>query len=225
MRVFWLGSDRRLYVFDDSYGTFVRNPTATTVGAKTTSATFTVVAGAANRVGSTVAIIRTSATPHRLIAVREITSVPSTTSIVLDSEVAVLPGDTILVGVRSMTYASGYFTPKGLDAATINGARMHYDLWGQHSFDAAEPPHSVFVQASLRSRQWRESDSVLVTSTITDDESGDAGYSWAGYNLAGEPVATMDLALGLGQSHSSQFRMTAIGGSQIRIQNIAIEVQ
>jgi len=226
-RVFFLGTDNRLYAFDDAYGQGDRESWKTTV---VDNGTVSVLTGFAtsvmSRVGLNVAIYSEDATTGAatLKALTTVT-VDSGTSLTLAASVAVVPGDIALVGVRTMRLETTFFNLKGTETARAVKLGLRYQLWSRFGNGVGGSRQQAFVSASVKTETPRDGVPTSVENSLTTVAGANTTYRWIGQDAPDAPVHEDGLQLGAASGANHQLKFTFLGGAQVRLQDMYTEIQ
>ena len=225
-RMFFLGSDDRVYVMDDDYSQWNAEAIHCNVTSAVTSTTIatdgtfasTVTArgdGTFYAAGMNVLVIsETEGLP--LIKATTLVSV-SGSNLTLADSVTVAVGDTVVVGGSIATIRTNYLGFKASETQRIARIGMQYHLDG--------PSGAIsYVQASARTTQNRDSEPASVDAVFTNQDNA------ASYMLLGQVDQTdrvQDNAFNHGslQGTNARLEMIVAGDANVRIQDLYAEVQ
>lgn len=221
-RVFYLGSDKRLYALDDLWG--VTDQESNYIAIAQTGSTTTITGlttGYKMLVGMDVAFYKGGlGTRLEFIGLRSIVS-KTDTEIVLDSAITLPTGGCkMLVGPRRMKVRTNWAAWKQSDQATVAKAGLRYSLWGLYNTVSqlyARLP--AFVKGTLRSSSLVNGVITSKTSTLTGDS-----YSALGEEASTPQTFDYGLAQGMAQGQSFQLEVEFVGGAQVRLQDLFVEV-
>lgn len=221
-RVFFLGSDRRIYAMDDSFGVYGLEPTTNTVSVSGSVTTISATIDGTTRAGSPVAVYSSASSPWSLKATRTIASVDSVAgTITLDAAVAVVPGDKLVTGVRSMAITTTGMTVDGADTKSLRGLHPKYSHYSFLSATGSGTEQPVFVAASSRSMSIRDGAPTEVSTYLSSDLT--QTHSWLGTSKASPMPAEKRLGLGSSTGSSHEFTLSFVGAAQVRLQRLAAE--
>lgn len=226
-RMFFLGSDDRVYVLDDDYAQWNENAIVCSVTADSsttvvaTDGTFaTDVTARGNgtfwAAGMDVLVIW-EVEGRPLMKKTTLVSVTASTVTLADA-VVVATGDTLVIGGRTATIKTNFMTFKAAETARAANMGMRYSLDG-------DTDGVAYVRGDALTTQIRDTEPASVTSTFTSQDSGDS-YLYLGAN--DDTDRTMDRRLSQGALQgSSPTRMEYIvsGNASVRIQDIYAEIQ
>lgn len=222
LRVFWLGSDKRLYALDDLWGTLDDDSSYTAIS--TTGSTTTIsglTTGVRMRVGMDVAFYKGGAGVElEFIGLRTIAS-KTDSSITLDSAITLpVGGCKMLVGPRRFTVKTNWASWKQSDATTLGKLGLRYSLWSGYSTSGGTGTrHAAFAKVTVRSASKQDGYMTRKESSLTA-----GGYSPLAEDTPEIQTFETGYALGMSQGHSFQVELDVVGGTQVRLQDLFAEV-
>lgn len=226
-RIFFLGSDRRVYMMDDAYGNGDRESFRTTVvdtGTVSTLNGFT--ASAMSRVGLTVAVYSENATTGEAILKGTATvTVDGGTSITMDASIAVVAGDIAIVGARTMQIDTTFMNIKRNETTRAASLGLRYRLWSRFGNGGGGSKQQAFVSASAKTESPQDGIQTAKDNSLTNDSGQLTSYQWLAQDLPNAPVHETALKRGIATGQNHQLRMTFVGGAQVRLQDIYVEMQ
>lgn len=228
-RVFFLGSDKRLYAMDDTYGNGDKECYQSSISQTGTLTTLNVseTTNAESWVGATVVVYAGGLGTSRAVlrGVRTISSVGVGT-VTLDSSIAVTSGDYIIIGARTMTVRTTFATLKGTATQQANKIGLRYALWSRLS--AALPTsfyQNCFVTAEAKTIELVDRVPTQKTVPMTlGDTSASPSYKWLGYSYPNDTEFTTGLDRGIATGASHQITLTFVGGAQVKLHDLYVEM-
>jgi len=212
-RLFFLGSDRRLYVMDDSFAVFGATATSVAISAAATTATFT-ASGSSCRVGVPVALYGSTGD---LKALSTIASV-GTGTVTLAASLSVKAGDTLAIGVKQMVVRSAYVSMRGADAAAVRGVSVKFDVYGP----ATSP---VWAHASVATLSQWDGLPAKRTTRLSDQDARDGSLEYSRIGIAEDNGALSDYRIACGSStgmsHQVELRFASV--AQVRLAQASVE--
>lgn len=226
-RTFFLGSDRRIYVLDDSYSYFVKDPAKIFPSERGSQSTFVVPASAANRAGVPVLVCHNPIDNEmRVKAFRTIVAADSVAgTITLDSAVTIKNGDWLVIGARSMTLTTTSISPKNAEASKANGIVMNGSLWSYKSASGSGESQGLFYRARALTTSIINDVPTLSENRLTEADDASEHYSWSGNSPNTDPVMNLRAAKGTSLGFAHQISVDFVGGAQMRLNNLYTEVQ
>jgi hypothetical protein len=232
-RMFFLGSDNRVYIMDDDYSMWNPQPiTATVMSASTgtviaTNGTFgTDVTARGNGTfwiaGMTVLVISQAAGAN-LIKRTTLTSISGSDVTVADA-VTVASGDTIQIGVRASTIKTNFLSPKLYDTARNSKIGVRYVVDGPSNTTA-------YAKAQVLTTQDQDSEPTGVIQNLNDPEPSQDQYTYLGLkgdeSTEAKVARVLDRALsrGAAQGTNSRLQLDLVGGASVRLQDLYAEAQ
>lgn len=227
-RVFFLGSDKRLYALDDTYGHFDRESNYQTVSQTGSVTTVTVSAtGIKIRAGMT-AMFYTGGggSPLAYLGKRTVASLVADTSITLDSAITIPRGGCkMIVGARQATIRTTYSTWKGTESSALGSLGMRFSLLSRYSAGLSNESNvqAAFINASVRATKRRDQEMIDGSVTLTGPDEN--SYSPLGVTSTSDPVYTVGLSSAEVSGQNHQVEINVIGGAQVRISDIFAQVK
>lgn len=221
-RVFYLGSDKRLYALDDLWGLTDQECNYTDIAQTGSTTTITgLTTGYKMLVGMDVAFYKGgSGTRLEFLGLRTIAS-KTDTEIVLDSAITLpVGGCKMLVGPRRMKIRTNWAAWKQSDQATVAKAGLRYSQCSLYSLvSTLSEKQASFVKGTLRSASLQNGILTRKESTLTGNT-----YSPLGEDVTDAQTFDYGLAQGMAQGQSFQLEVEFVGGSQVRLQDLFVEV-
>lgn len=226
--VFFLGSDKRIYALDDTYGHFDRESNYQSVTQSGSVSTVTVGStGIKVRVGMTATFYSGgSGSPLVYLGKRTISSLVAETSITLDSAITLpVGGCKMLIGAREATIRTTYGTWKGTESASLGSLGMRFSLLSRYSANIGDESNvqAAFVNASVRATKRRGQEMVDTSVTLTGPDAN--SYSPLGVTSTSDPVYTVGLSSAEVSGQNHQVEINLIGGAQVRVSDIFAQVK
>ena len=227
-RVFFLGSDKRIYALDDTYGHFDRESNYQTVSQTGAVSTVNVTTtGIKIRVGMT-AMFYTGGggSPLVYLGKRTIASLIADTSITLDSSITIPRGGCkMIVGAREAKIRTTYGSWKGTEASSLSSLGVRFSLLSRYSAGLSDESNvqAAFVNASVRATKRRDQEMIDTSVTLTGPDEN--SYSPLGTTSTSDPVYTVGLSSAEVSGQNHQVELNLIGGAQVRIADIFAQVK
>jgi hypothetical protein len=234
-RIWMLGADKRIYCFDDTFADRNRKPVNLAITLLSNSATYTVGAGAFNddfnsrknlgggsnafvAVGMKVAITDSTQQVYKGQGTVQSYSVANHT-ITLDSAVAVVPGDFLLVGMRGMTVTTNFLNGQQQQPTQMSGVNLRYSLWSEYVFGAGVAQPAFGKVSDTVNKRLGRSD---VTAPLNTDTVGD----WRLLGTSYIQGLTQDQWFGEGKpsGQEHQIKVEMLGACQVRLQDLTVQI-
>lgn len=226
-RMFFLGSDDRVYVMDDDYAQW----NAEAIVCSVTAASSTTVVATDGVFGTSVTargngtfyaagmdVLVISETEGRPLTKKTTLVSVSGSSVTLADAVTVAIGDTLVIGGRTATIKANYMSFKPAATARLANMGMRYSIDGDSSGVA-------YVRGDAVTTQIRDSEPASVTSAFTNQDGGDS-YLYLGANDGDDRVMERRLSQGaLEGSSPARLEYIVTGNGAVRIQDLYAEVQ
>ena len=225
--MFFLGSDDRIYLMDDSFSQWnTTPPTATVMAASTgtviaTNGTFgTDTAARGNDtfwIAGMEVLVISQQEGRKLIKRTTLTSISGSNVTVADA-VTVDIGDTVQIGARAFTVKTNYLSPKMAETMRSGRSCIRFSLDGPTNATA-------YIKAGVDTTQVQDSEAIGINDLFTK---ADIGFD--SYDLIGKADATMrvmDHAFANGRTQGTNVRLTldVVGGAAVRLQDLYAEAQ
>lgn len=227
-RVWWLGSDKRLYCLDDAYGQFdkesnykavLETGSTTVIGTATTIATTNRI-----RIGCTVAFYTGGGGSELvMIGTRTVASTTAST-FTLDSAI-VLPtgGCKMVVGARVATIRTTFHNWKRDERAQTGKLGIRYSLWSRYANGGVDGDRQAsFMSVSAKTSVKVDGIPTIKTGVLTTD--GSVTYRPLAETPTSEHVFEATAALGNVGGMNHQIEVQLVGGAQVRVSDIYAEV-
>lgn len=226
-RVFVLGSDKRLYALDDTYGYGSRDCFVSSLSQTGTFTTVNVSVASQNisRVGLTAVVYDTIGDKSILRGVRTVTADTGST-ITFDSAITVESGDILLIGARSMRLRTTFVNLKGTQTQHAGRVGLRYDLWSRIAAGLGGDVVQNAWATATANTVTREGGVMQAHSEplTRGDEASDPDYRWLGRSYPNSPEYTDALDRGLATGATHQIDMTVVGGAQLRLHDLTVEM-
>lgn len=231
-RMFFLGSDDRVYMMDDQFSQWNADAIVATVSTGTTGTTLTTgttfaadstARGTANNywnAGMDVLVV--SGTDNHLIKKTTLVSASGTTVTLADS-VTVAAGDKVHVGVRTFTIKSNYFTLKKSETARVAAPAISYSLESRYG-SGGSVPHVAFANVLAQTTVMVDGVPTADSRSFTGDETADS-YAFLGTDTGDQRVIDQRFVGGAVQGTNARVEMIFSGGSGVRINDLHMEIQ
>jgi hypothetical protein len=173
------------------------------------------------------AMVYTEATatgPSVLKGVGTIISQVDGVSITLASPISVVTGDTIVIGARTMKVYSTYFNLKAEATARAAKVGFRYDLFSRSGSGTGGGLQQAFVSTVVRTEQKFDGVPIAKDNTLTG-ETPELPYSWLRHDLPDATVHEDSMRLGSSTGINHQVKLTFVGGAQVRLHDLYVEVQ
>ena len=227
-RVFFMDQDGRLYVLDDAYGNGSKESFQTTITDVGPLTTLNVTpSGERSWVGLKVVIYKapTATEPAILRGTAEVVS-QTVSTITLSSAITVASGDKIIVGAREMTIHSTFANIKDSAASHVVKIGIRHQPHSLFSAGVAGAvPQQSFASAVVRTEELRDGVLTAVEASFTRESiAAPTAYRWLEQDDVNRVhEQTFDRGRASGPNH--QAKLSIIGGAQVRLHDLYLEVQ
>jgi hypothetical protein len=238
-RVFWLGADGNIYVLDDSYAQYNRDPFRTTVSASVTGQTITVddsfgvdiVAhgSADNRVllGMNIMVLDGDGPDIRVATTVQAFDVAAKT-ITLPASLSVLKGDKVIVGYRSMRIISKNLHISESDkASSVRAISLRHEETSRFTFGSSATQQPAYTRVSVTTPKRHGSQDVVThyaTSYLTSSYSDASRFEYLGLSEAVNLVRDFSVSRALPAGPEAEISIEVLCPAQVSIHDVSVEL-
>jgi hypothetical protein len=241
-RILFLAADKNVYAYDDLYNDTNKDPisgTVTVVAGTTAVPVLTITAtlssdiiardAGENFVRNGMNVIVTRGSQATCVGTGVVASfTANTVTVTMDEAVQLRTGDLVTIGVKRAAITTNFFSPTmtemGRELASVHA---RYSLSSLFTIGAGGTPQPAAI--SITARPTRRPDSVdslgqLGTSSLTRMESYGINYRSLGSSIIDEWAPITRLTSGKVASDAIKLEVRLIGGAQVRIADLLVEV-
>lgn len=243
-RMFFLGSDNRVYVLDDKFSEWNKDAVELTVAAANTTAATTVSVTGASVLDATITgrgaadnywnagmhvLVVSQQEGRPLIKATTLSNVeanqPSAglTRLTLADAVTVAAGDKVYVGVRKMTVKTNYANLKLGEATRVGRIGVRYSMESLYG-NGGDTQHLAYASARAVTSVMRNSVPTRVEVSLTAGDSSD-GYTLLGIDSGDGLVIERQFSQGSVQGQNTKVDMTIYSGASVRLNDFYMDIQ
>lgn len=234
-RIFALGFDRRIYGLDDTYGQWNYEPPVYQIAENAEGTTMRVpnlgtdVLARGNSSsfvtpGMDVLLIRRD---RSLIGVSRVVSYdPVTELLVLEDAFSVKAGDYITVGCRVSRIVTQAINVKGSASSQVHRAGMRYSLSSRFTANGNGVPQPMAARmVAIANKRVDRQDGGESRGEVALSSGGPQDYQFIGFSDLEPSLLERTFHTGSMQGQNHQLDLVVIGGGQIRIEDLYVEVR
>ncbi len=228
-RMFFLGSDNRVYVMDDKFSQWNENAIEATVDTAATSTTISTDGTFATSIASRglgtfieagmQVLVVSQAAGRPLIKATTLVS-ESAGDLTLADAVTVAVGDKVYVGTRSYTVKTNFINMKGMETSRAVRAGMRFSMESLTGSEAV-----AFAKCSVTTSRLEDDEIVPKTVCFTQGETGYDDYRFLSEDDNAGYVLDRSFLRGAVQGVNTRLELTVVGSAAVRLQDAYLEAQ